>query len=1485
MGVHRLTGTRVAIKQVPKAHSASLTREIHHHRRLHHPHVMQLYEVIATESNIWMVSELCAGGELYDYLVERGTMPEPEARRLFGQLCLAVAYIHGRGIVHRDLKLENVLLDERCNVKLGDFGFTREFEGKRLMDTFCGTTGYAAPEMLAGKKYTGEEVDIWSLGVILYALLCGTLPFDDDDEAVMKQKILACKFDLPDLISEESKDLLSSVLQLDPTSRPSIKSILSHPWFSKIMISSPMSPLDEDAAAAEPSYFANPPPSSSDPRGEELNPKPSDPAAGERNTPADGAREELSAATDAQADASSPPASTETSYETAPTRSFEEPLDSSHQVTTISPLPNGSKADRTSVEQLGARSSHPSNFSEASFHTVMSDSGSSDQRSSRTGGTSPITDSTSEHDEPTGSGGEGSGTSPNRKSSTASGESTDTALTKTRGLALHKNESQTTIRREGSNGSDVSRGRGSSIAVPAGKAGKAAASTLPTHHEGPAALEESAESETEDVHTSSRPPSALSARLARAGSQSSARGHARTPSRTKRRSLSSGGLSDHHPPHLAPKPVNYVALLEDASPALFTSVVEQNLLHSLSNLGLDVGQVVHSVLTDACDASGGLWWLLKLKASDAQDAAIALPASAGSVVSNSAPRLGAAPPPIPIKDPNRPSSTTASPSKKDEILSEASMTPRATSVRGKPAKVPPLKIAKESERPSTAPALTPTSDTGKFPSTTIAESASTQTEGNAPIGPIQIVPRPVRADRNRTSSFSIKLSSVLANAARKDSGDGAGEDGDDMAVPERSKSPVSMLFGSRKGGGTVKDKARQGSPAAPSTALPASRSALANLNTGSKLPDGTPSPRPKKDPARDRERIRSLMAGKEADDDESLTQGSPRPLTKSPGTPGKAKASSRLELSAPMTKSVDTFSTVSSTNDEAKSSTSKTRLKSNFLSTVRTWLGAEDKQGKRRRKANASGSSTKTGSVYGHDGSLHQSSVARRSSVSRRANPYPTGSMAGPVRSPRSPQRGSLSRRSSSGSAHLFDGHLGGGPPIRPVNLRRQSAGSITPTATLHGGDAAEFAHFGALQRSRPSSSQSLHRPPHAGLHHKQGSASSSGSFMRQQQQQGSMRGAHSRRPSTDGGTTVRRHRQYPSVHSLTDRPRSEASNSRPSSLYAPAVAEENEEGSQGGHGAATPRRVSLESRSAMAEGSQGRASPVVQHAHAHAPHRASVFVAHKSRSPYGPPSASPMLQSTLHSKLSSPNPTPAADGEPPAAGTGMWRRSWGRPPPSWAGPVDMGPTRSELAAAALIARPKLRDVFADREDDEWEDEDDEPTYAGGLGQLDSFGSGWRGTSRNTAGSGFESMFGGTNSGRGVSGLPPTSTTAFGTPSRIGLGSSEGSLLSSGRYAGVRSIFQPPSLGRDTAPRLLSMQMNADEDASAGSALGSAPDTNSADKSTLGAPSNKDAPANNLTGVAPAAPASGLMGTGTARLRGQTPAFKTITIEEEEEDE
>lgn len=157
IATHRLTATRCAVKKIPKSLTSQLTREIHHHRLLHHPHILQLYEVLATESNIWLVSELCTGGELFDYLVERGRLLEGETRRLFGELVVAVGVLHKKGTVHRDLKLENVLLDGHCRIKLGDLGFAREWtRGNKLLETFCGTTGYACPEVLRGDKYNGE---------------------------------------------------------------------------------------------------------------------------------------------------------------------------------------------------------------------------------------------------------------------------------------------------------------------------------------------------------------------------------------------------------------------------------------------------------------------------------------------------------------------------------------------------------------------------------------------------------------------------------------------------------------------------------------------------------------------------------------------------------------------------------------------------------------------------------------------------------------------------------------------------------------------------------------------------------------------------------------------------------------------------------------------------------------------------------------------------------------------------------------------------------------------------------------------------------------------------------------------------------------------------------------------------------------------------------------------------------------------------------
>jgi serine/threonine protein kinase len=132
LATHRLTGARCAVKKIPKSSTPHLTRELHHHRRLHHPHIVHLHEIVATETHVWLVTELCSGGELFDYLVERGRLPEIEARRVFGELVVAVGYLHRHGIVHRDLKLENVFLDGEMRVKLGDLGFAREYQKGRL---------------------------------------------------------------------------------------------------------------------------------------------------------------------------------------------------------------------------------------------------------------------------------------------------------------------------------------------------------------------------------------------------------------------------------------------------------------------------------------------------------------------------------------------------------------------------------------------------------------------------------------------------------------------------------------------------------------------------------------------------------------------------------------------------------------------------------------------------------------------------------------------------------------------------------------------------------------------------------------------------------------------------------------------------------------------------------------------------------------------------------------------------------------------------------------------------------------------------------------------------------------------------------------------------------------------------------------------------------------------------------------------------------
>lgn len=176
--------------------------------------------------------EFASGGELFDYIVQNQRIREPEACKFFQQLISGVEYIGKLNIVHRDLKPENLLLDHNMGLKVVDFGLSNTYRNGELLKTACGSPCYAAPEMIAGKKYNGTQVDIWSCGVILFAMICGYLPFEDPNTSCLYKKILAADYHTPNFISDSAKDLLSKILNTDPDTRFNIDQIRDHPWFN-----------------------------------------------------------------------------------------------------------------------------------------------------------------------------------------------------------------------------------------------------------------------------------------------------------------------------------------------------------------------------------------------------------------------------------------------------------------------------------------------------------------------------------------------------------------------------------------------------------------------------------------------------------------------------------------------------------------------------------------------------------------------------------------------------------------------------------------------------------------------------------------------------------------------------------------------------------------------------------------------------------------------------------------------------------------------------------------------------------------------------------------------------------------------------------------------------------------------------------------------------------------------------------------------------
>eukprot|EP00055_Hartaetosiga_balthica_P002423 m.3932 g.3932 ORF g.3932 m.3932 type:complete len:713 (+) comp2148_c0_seq1:198-2336(+) len=255
---HKATQTKVAIKIMSKAHLQK-THDLHRAKleidalkEIKHQNIARMYEVVETDEMYFMVLEYASGGELFDYIILREKLKEGEARKFFREICSAVNYCHSKGIIHRDLKPENLLLDDKKNIKLIDFGLLgrpKELDVS-LLKTCCGSAAYAAPELIRGEKYIGPPADVWSLGILLYALLCGFLPFDDENTQVLYKQIQRGMYEIPPWLSFESQKFIGSMLRHKPEQRITMPKLLRHPWMLK--------GLPEDVKEIDPSSTLDP---------------------------------------------------------------------------------------------------------------------------------------------------------------------------------------------------------------------------------------------------------------------------------------------------------------------------------------------------------------------------------------------------------------------------------------------------------------------------------------------------------------------------------------------------------------------------------------------------------------------------------------------------------------------------------------------------------------------------------------------------------------------------------------------------------------------------------------------------------------------------------------------------------------------------------------------------------------------------------------------------------------------------------------------------------------------------------------------------------------------------------------------------------------------------------------------------------------------------------------------------------------------------
>ncbi|KAJ7319025.1 Pkinase-domain-containing protein [Mycena albidolilacea] len=1172
MGVHRLTSVRVAIKQIPKAMSASLTREIHHHRTLHHPHVTQMYEVIATENSIWIVAELCSGGELFDYLVEKGRIAEDEAKIIFGQLCLAVGYLHEKGIVHRDLKLENVLLDERCRVKLGDFGFTREFDKGSLMETFCGTTGYASPEMLQGRKYFGPEVDIWSLGIILYCLLTGTLPFDDDDEDIMRQKIIIGEFEDPEWLSAESRDLIKNILQQDPTKRLPIAQILTHAWFI-----TPTPPVRADT------------------------------------------------------------------------------VDSSHVSSTTDASDTNSESNRLFASDTDVYSSTPTTPDEPEFK--LDDKGA--------GGKGP---------------------------------------------AIHRTPSELTIR-------------------------KADLETLHTKLSAPATHPGTVPEEDDaELGSPSAPPRMLSS-LSLSSKGPPPPPVTRTPARTKRRSVSSiqnsdrgasadpdADTGDETVEILTPDvsasaeagpqqaggahAMNFASLLSSPAPVIFSTPLERELLNTLSGLGFDIAQIVHSVLSDACDAAGAVWWMLKRKAEkramEQQQQGSAAPVSASpAAVDGPGEYITEGDVLAAVRNKRGPRTVAV---QTEPAYSHLVLEPRST-ISGLPqlSFVPPTPTV-SAGRPVTPPRpesmarpmLSP------VPSTT-GESSASRSHPGTPAGSVKDKDRlegngsaiSTKGRKGRSGSVSIiqRATTALeaAGLVRKKSSEAFRD-----KEKEREDKPE------RKGSaGTVSEETR--SSHGSGSHGPASASKLTKsppLRPSKDIKEKEPStPPPSEDLHHPQPAIGSpwaMLTHPHGQSRDSLSQSH---HGHAPPTPANSPGVSSADVRASM-------STTSFGNGEetVKASSGSHRHRANLLTAFRLWFN-EDRKGKRKQgqgsaaaDAGPSGSSTigksQKQTPYNRGPGLPQAystSVKRRTSASSGAGKFVSNSKGHRPRASASSRRSSSvnSRRSSIASVQMIV--LDSPAPVPG----RRSFGSHTPNSEREG------------YSSRPSSIRSFSMQ----RHRKSPSASSSGSV---NMRTTSPIDKYHRRQGSGSSTRVVRHVQTTTTTtSGSRRPPHVRSNSGASSTHSPASSRptsfyehpqlQRSNSDVEGYRTSSPFKSNSRPNSRARKSSQDGYTTTTT---------STTFIAQKRTGAF----ASPSFNGSV--------------------GRSSWKKSWGLEPPGWQSRTAHLPI--EVLAISPIpenATTSIRDVFSSGgraglglgavgvggagDESDWVDEDDDiPAFAGGLGQM-----------------------------------------------------------------------------------------------------------------------------------------------------------------------